>query len=46
MVLRLIARMNPFNTSPLPCPTPCGAYPAGCPACEINQARQVKGDAA
>ena len=49
MVKRLMIKMNPFKKSPLPCPTPCGAYPAGCPTCDINtsiQVAEVKGDAA
>jgi hypothetical protein len=48
-VRRVLTRLNPFKKAPLPCPTPCAAYPAGCPACEIDLARkggQVKGDAA
>jgi Fe-S-cluster-containing hydrogenase component 2 len=49
LVLQLLTRLNPFRKTPLPCPTPCAAYPAGCATCEINTARQaaqVKGEAA
>lgn len=48
-VRRFFTKLNPFKKAPPPCPTPCGAYPAGCPTCEINTARQkseAKGEAA
>jgi hypothetical protein len=49
VVKRLFATLNPFSKTPPACPTPCGAYPAGCPACELNTARkagETKGEAA
>jgi len=48
-IKKLFAKLNPFSKTPLPCPTPCGAYPAGCPTCDINAARQsgaAKGETA
>jgi len=35
-VKAFFTRLNPFNKAAPPCPTPCGAYPAGCSSCEIN----------
>jgi Fe-S-cluster-containing dehydrogenase component len=40
-IRQLLARINPFSKTAPPCPTPCAAYPSGCPACEINMARQA-----
>ena len=48
-ITRLWQRLNPFSTQPPPCPTPCGAYPTGCPSCELNRQNQetdAKGEAA
>ncbi len=41
-VKRFFAKLNPFSKTPPPCPTPCGAYPAACPTCDLNTARQTE----
>ncbi len=46
---QLWQKMNPFSKQPPSCPTPCGAYPAGCPTCEVhqqNQETQAQGEVA
>jgi len=40
LAVRLFRKLNPFRKTPPSCPTPCGAYPTGCPTCEIAQRRQ------
>ena len=41
-VMKLMRKLNPFSRQPAPCPTPCGAYPAGCPTCDLNQLKNDK----
>jgi Fe-S-cluster-containing hydrogenase component 2 len=41
-VKRFFRKMNPFSKTPQPCTTLCGAYPAACPTCDLNTARQTE----
>lgn len=46
---RFFQKMNPFSKQAQPCDTPCGAYPEGCPTCELKkpvEENQEKGEAA
>lgn len=39
MLKRIAVILNPFRKAEPACPTPCGAYPTGCPTCEIAASR-------
>jgi Fe-S-cluster-containing hydrogenase component 2 len=48
-IRKFVRKLNPFSKAPVTCEKLCGAYPQGCPTCEIIKAKeegQVKGEAA
>jgi len=48
-IRKLVRKLNPFSKAPVTCDNLCGAYPQGCPTCEILKGKEeekVKGEAA